>query len=214
MNLDAMYNRNIQKLFKTGAIKVCPPGKPFWYTSGTIGPYYINTHFLYGSEEKAVGLLDFIDKTKEDIDRFHEEISARLWENYCSDSIYKDVMDQLLGLVRDKIGINNIFHISGGERRDWFFSFLLAELLDKPHLTIYKDFKVYEFYKGITTVPGTLEGKSVLHVADLLTEGSSYEKAWIQAIRKIGGFIRQSVVVVDRKQGGRKLLESHGIELY
>jgi len=57
----------IKWLFDTNAIRVCPKDKPFWYTSGTIGPYYINTHFLYGSEEKANKLLEFIDKEKENI---------------------------------------------------------------------------------------------------------------------------------------------------
>jgi len=53
-------------LFNTGAVRVCPEGKPFWYTSGTIGPYYINTHFLYGSERKALELLETIDAIKAD----------------------------------------------------------------------------------------------------------------------------------------------------
>ena len=45
----------IKWLFETNAFRVCPENEPFWYTSGTIGPYYINTHFLYGSEEKGNG---------------------------------------------------------------------------------------------------------------------------------------------------------------
>ncbi len=53
-------------LFKTTAVRVCPENKPFWYTSGTIGPYYINTHFLYGSEKQANDLLTYIDGNKGD----------------------------------------------------------------------------------------------------------------------------------------------------
>ena len=60
-----MLNENlINWLFETTAVRVCPEGKPFWYTSGTIGPYYINTHFLFGSEEKALELLEKIDAEK------------------------------------------------------------------------------------------------------------------------------------------------------
>ena len=44
----------VSYLFQTNAFKVCPDNKPFWYTSGKIGPYFINTHFLYGSEKEAV----------------------------------------------------------------------------------------------------------------------------------------------------------------
>ena len=50
-----------KKLFETQAMKVANPEKPFWYTSGKIGPYFINTHFVYGNEKDAVELLSFID---------------------------------------------------------------------------------------------------------------------------------------------------------
>ncbi|MDE5830200.1 MAG: orotate phosphoribosyltransferase, partial [Clostridia bacterium] len=55
----------VSYLFQTNAFKVCPENKPFWYTSGKIGPYFINTHFLYGSEESSVEFLKFIDTEKE-----------------------------------------------------------------------------------------------------------------------------------------------------
>ena len=50
-------------LFSTNAIKFCPENKPFWYTSGKIGPYFINTHFVYGSEKEAVEFLEYIDES-------------------------------------------------------------------------------------------------------------------------------------------------------
>ena len=40
-------------LFATDAIRICEENKPFWYTSGKIGPYFINTHFVYGNEKDA-----------------------------------------------------------------------------------------------------------------------------------------------------------------
>ena len=48
-------------LFETKAVKFCEENKPFWYTSGKIGPYFINTHFLYGNEQMATEFLSFID---------------------------------------------------------------------------------------------------------------------------------------------------------
>ena len=57
----------ISYLFKTNAIKFCEENKPFWYTSGKIGPYFINTHFIYGNEEDAKELLAFIDEQLADI---------------------------------------------------------------------------------------------------------------------------------------------------
>ena len=53
-------------LFKTNAIRFCEENKPFWYTSGKIGPYFINTHFIYGNEADAVNLLNFIDNSLSD----------------------------------------------------------------------------------------------------------------------------------------------------
>ncbi len=35
----------ISFLFKTNALNICPENSPFWYTSGKIGPYYINAEF-------------------------------------------------------------------------------------------------------------------------------------------------------------------------
>ena len=32
-------------LFETHAFKVAEANNPFWYTSGKIGPYFVNTHF-------------------------------------------------------------------------------------------------------------------------------------------------------------------------
>ena len=57
-------------LFETNAFKICEENKPFWYTSGKIGPYFVNTHFLYGSENDANELLDFIRAS----DAFHVSI--------------------------------------------------------------------------------------------------------------------------------------------
>ena len=45
-----MDNPIVSWLFETDAVRVCPEGQPFWYTSGKLGPFYINTQFLYGSE--------------------------------------------------------------------------------------------------------------------------------------------------------------------
>ena len=43
-----MENPIVSWLFETDAVRVCPEGQPFWYTSGKLGPFYINTQFLYG----------------------------------------------------------------------------------------------------------------------------------------------------------------------
>ena len=54
----------VEMLYQTEAFKVAPADKPFWYTSGKLGPFYINTHYLYGSGKAAEDLLAKIDATK------------------------------------------------------------------------------------------------------------------------------------------------------
>lgn len=198
-------------LFSTDAVRVCPEGKPFWYTSGTIGPYYINTHFLYGSEKKALELLELIDAVKADRLGCPGKLIPVLKKNYDSDDIYRGLIDSMLDFIRDNIDLKCVDYISGGERRDWFFSLIAADILGKPHITVYKDLTAVITDKGETLPAKSVNGAQVLHIADLITEASSYERAWLPAIRNIGGQLANSVVIVDRMQGGAQLLERNNV---
>ena len=204
----------IKWLFKTNAVRVCPKNQPFWYTSGTIGPFYINTHFLYGSEEKANELLKLIDREKENTSICSAKVLEETLNNYNSDEIYRSLINQMIEFIKQNINIDEVDYISGGERRDWFFSLIIAKLLDKPHITINKDLTSVVFQEGKVEEVNNLDGKNVLHIADLITEASSFERAWIPAISNKGGNIKWSVVVVDRKQGGEKVLNGFNIKSY
>jgi broad specificity phosphatase PhoE/orotate phosphoribosyltransferase len=204
----------VNNLFATKAVRICPEDRPFWYTSGTIGPYYINTHFLYGNEEKANELLGLIDSSKSDKMRCPEILLGYILENYQTDMIFKSLIDEMIDLIKNNIELQNISYISGGERRDWFFSLIIAHLLDKPHITIYKDMTAVVTENAVTSELKDLNGCNVLHIADLVTEASSYERAWLPSIKNYGGRITSTVVVVDRKQGAGELLERNGVALY
>ncbi len=212
--MDTNSENLIKWLFETNAIRVCPQNKPFWYTSGTIGPYFINTHFLYGNEEKANKLLKLIDAQKENIFSCPVKVLEETLKNYESDKIYRALIDQMADFIKSNIDISEIDYISGGERRDWFFSLVLAKLLDKPHVTIYKDMTSVISLGNKVEEVNIFEGKNVLHIADLITEASSYERAWIPAISNKGGNLKWSVVVVDRKQGGEKVLNNYNVKSF
>lgn len=212
--MDTNSENLIKWLFETNAIRVCPQNKPFWYTSGTIGPYFINTHFLYGSEEKANKLLKLIDAEKENIFGCPVKVLEETVKNYESDKIYRALIDQMADYIKSNIDINEVDYISGGERRDWFFSPVLAKLLNKPHVTIYKDMTSVISIDDKVEEVDSFEGKNVLHIADLITEASSYERAWIPAIKNKGGNLKWSVVVVDRKQGGEKVLSNYNVKSF
>lgn len=207
-----MNQELIGYLFKTKAIRVCPENKPFWYTSGRIGPFYVNTHFLYGSEEKANDFLTQIDVLKEDKLACSKEFHRIVKENYIIDEIFKGTIDFLTDYIKKNLDLDRIDYISGGERRDWFFSFLVAELLDKPHITLFKDLSTVIYDNGESKEINDLNGANVLHIADLITTASSYERAWVPAIRNINGTVRWSLVVVDRLQGGEEVLNGLGVE--
>lgn len=212
--MDKLSDKLTVWLFETNAIRVCAKDKPFWYTSGTIGPYYINTHFLYGNEAKAAKMLNKIDKEKAKILTCPLILLDEEIENYMKDKTYKSVIAEMCTFIDEKIGLNNIDYISGGERRDWFFSIITAHLLSKPHITIYKDLKTVLTEDGKTIEITELKNKNILHIVDLVTEASSYERAWIPAISNLGSSIKWSLSVVDRKQGGDKVFEKAKIKAY
>ena len=201
-------------LFETKAVKFCEENKPFWYTSGKIGPYFINTHFVYGSEKDATELLSFIDECLADKKTLPEKVFKKVLKQYEENEIYHNVIDAMKNYIEKNIDISEIDYISGGERRDWFFSNILAYLLDKPHISIYKDLSSVisdSKFENSETI-NNIDNKKVLHVADLVTIASSYIRAWIPAIKNIGGQMCWSCVVVDRMQGGKEKIEAQGVK--
>ncbi len=203
-------------LFETKAVKFCEENKPFWYTSGKIGPYFINTHFVYGSEKDATELLSFIDECLADKKTLPEKVFKKVLKQYEENEIYHNVIDAMKNYIEKNIDVSEIDYISGGERRDWFFSNILAYLLDKPHISIYKDLSSVisdSKFENSETV-NNIDNKKVLHVADLVTIASSYIRAWIPAIKNIGGQMCWSCVVVDRMQGGKEKIEAQGVKAF
>lgn len=210
-------NNNIEEyLFKTNAIRFFEEDKPFWYTSGKIGPYFINTHFIYGSEEDANELLSFIDNALENKNTLPRKVFEKTLKQYEENKIYKAVIDNMIATIKENIDLNEVGYISGGERRDWFFSNIIAYLLELPHISIYKDLSVkvnsYDFDDSL--IKEDIEDKKILHIADLVTIASSYVRAWIPAIKSFGGDIAWSVVVVDRMQGGTDIIKENNIIPY
>lgn len=204
----------VSYLFETNALRICPENKPFWYTSGKIGPYYINTHFLYGSEQDAVDLLKFIDSEKENKDTLPKKVFDKTLTHFNENVIYKNVINGMIEFIKENIDVNEIDYISGGERRDWFFSNIIANKLSKPHITIYKDLSMVVTDSNFEEIinKSEVEGAKVLHIADLITEASSYLRAWIPAIKSLGAQIVWSTVVVDRMQGGKEKLENENVK--
>ena len=208
-----MENPIISWLFETDAVRVCPEGQPFWYTSGKLGPFYINTQFLYGSEAAANALLGTIEEACAGeklafYDKVWADISAQL--ESCP------IFSQLIDLLTEEARKMDVDFISGGERRDFFFSMPVAKKLGMGHLSIFKDLScVYTDENGVSMDPAeaNLAGKKSVHIADLITVASSYIRAWIPAVEALGAKIAYSLAVVDRDQGGTEILANAGCPL-
>ena len=208
-----MENPIISWLFETDAVRVCPEGQPFWYTSGKLGPFYINTQFLYGSEADANRLLAVIEEACAGdklafYDKVWADISAQL-EN-CP------IFEKLIDLLCEEAKKMDVDFISGGERRDYFFSMPVARKLGMGHLSIFKDLSTVYTDKDGVSMPSeqaNLAGKKSVHIADLITVASSYVRAWIPAVESLGAKIAYSLAVVDRDQGGSKILADAGCPL-
>lgn len=194
-------------LLDTEALRLPPSGEVFWYTSGTVGPYYINTECLFGGPDGAKELLAYIDSHKGEAD-FPLRLRERVERQYAEDAVYRQVIDMLVAQARESGA--EFAAVSGGERRDWFFSLAVAERLQLPHLLIYKDWcKILLDGEELHEV-GDNE-MDTLHVADLVTEASSYFRDWIPVVAAGGGQIRFAINVVDRGQGGIEALNAQGV---
>ena len=208
-----MHNPVVSWLFETDAVRVCPEGQPFWYTSGKLGPFYINTQFLYGSEAAANSLLKTIEEAcaGEKL-AFYDKVWADISAQLASCSIYA----QLIDLLTEAAAKLDVDFVSGGERRDFFFSMPVARKLGLGHLSIFKDLScVYTDKDGVSmdAAQAGLAGKKSVHIADLITVASSYIRAWIPAVESLGARIAYSLAVVDRDQGGSDILAKAGCPL-
>ena len=208
-----MENPIISWLFETDAVRVCPEDQPFWYTSGKLGPFYINTQFLFGSEAAANALLKVIEEAcaGEKL-AFYDKVWAEIDKQLASCPIFS----QLIDLLADAAKKLDVDFVSGGERRDFFFSMPVARKLGMGHLSIFKDLtSVYTDVNGVSmdSAEAGLAGKRSVHIADLITVASSYVRAWIPAVESLGAKIAYSLAVVDRDQGGAKILEDAGCPL-
>ena len=200
----------IRALVESEALRVAPASEVFWYTSGKVGPYYINTHYLFGGPEAAAALLDFIEVNADPhAATFTVELQERIERMYAQDSRYRAVVDQLAAAAIEMGG--SFDYVSGGQRRDWFFSIAVANRLQCPHLYLYKD-RSATLTSGDGTQESTdLAGSCSIHVADLVTEASSYVRSWIPALRDRGAQMSAAVNVVDRAQGGITALQAEGV---
>jgi orotate phosphoribosyltransferase len=212
-------NPILEGLFRTEAVQVSPADAPFWYTSGKFGPYYVNTHYLLGSRKAAEAMLATIDAAVADKEACPGLLRPLFREACRENATYRATIDALCDATKELSASSRIDAISGGERRDWYFSLLLAENLGLPHVSLFKDGSAVRTEPDSASAPktlaaGALSGLRVLHVVDIVTEASSYVRAWIPFLQELGAVFEDTLSVVDRDQGGCEVLAERGVRLH
>ncbi len=127
--------------------------------------------------------------------------------------IRNTLMDFTAGLVMRDIGFEQIDSVTGGETAGIPFAAWLAEKLNLPMHYVRK--KPKGFGRDAQIEGNSIEGKRVLLVEDLTTDGGSKIK-FCEAIRHAGGEISDTVVVFyyDIFPEARENLEKIGLNLH
>ena len=209
-------------LVETGAYRDLD--EPVILASGQLGIFYINTEKLCQDDGKfkefgddSAGMIAHAQQMAVEHPTFQEVIE-----------VLKGQASKALG----KFGSSVVFYnqrkyggtqmaISGGQRRDWIFSGPVAQQLDKPHVSLYKEGQFEVVYPdGRVDHPENLGQFYAVHIVDLLTEGSSANSSqngqstgWIPMLRNNGAGVRDLIAVVDRLQGGQENLFKVGVDL-
>jgi len=198
--------RIAQLLLETGAYKDLQ--EPVILTSGELGIYYINTEKLAqdkGEWEKYGDNADALIK--------HACKTAK------EKPLFKETIEIIAQKAQEYIDINGSVAIAGGQRRDWLFSGPVAETLNLPHVSLYKDGRIELKKPEEESAPtSSLNNFTILHIVDLIAEGSSIyrkelaqEHGWVPMLRSAGAHISDIVAIVSRKQGGEESLANQRV---
>lgn len=209
----------LEALFATEAVQVCPSDSPFWYTSGKFGPYYVNTHYLIGGKKAAEEALARIDAEVSSKTTCPVQLGDLFRQAELDSPTFRASIAALVDAARVLHGKTPFDAISGGERRDWYFSLRVAEHLGLPHVSVFKDLTAVLSQPGDRSdarplSPDDLRGQRVLHIVDIVTEASSYVRAWIPALAGLGCVFEDTLSVVDRDQGGESVLAQNRVRLH
>jgi len=188
--------------------------KPTILTSGELGIYYINTEKI---------LRDNGEWEKYGNDSY--EMISHAIKIMRKNREFKEVVNTLCEKVLEILEHKKYgkYAISGGQRRDWLFSGCVAYTLNLPHISLYKNEKAELIFldSALILKNQNLEGFYTIHIADLVTEGSSVyrvenneEKGWAIMLRKRKAIINNLIAVVSRSQGAEEKLKNIGIDLF
>ena len=197
-------------LFSTQAVSIWNNGKGpvFWYAAGVPGPFYVNTEKVVGAAV-AETLLAEISRIVADAGSLKEKVEAVqdvVMSEYARNGNFQKMVRTLVKKARAQFG-DAYNCISGGERRDWFFSIPFAHESKLDHIFLFKDQSIYAKPAG-TSASGLAK---VLHVADLINNAASYFDNWLPALEKHGLQMAGTACLITRGAAGVDKLKERGI---
>lgn len=216
MENTSVRQRLLEQLVKSGAILVRAGANeaPFWYTSGQPGPFYINVEKVAG-QSAVVAMLEQINHilaaSDEPADKA-QQVWQLISEHLENDPEYRDTVALMVDYYRSLTPHLPVF-ISGGERRDWFFSIPFSQMLGLPHLFLLKSGGHWLVDTNGHKLDLPLQGASVLHVADIVNTASSYFRYWFPTLQRLDVQFHETVTAAVRNQDGVRALEHAGVRV-
>lgn len=121
-----------------------------------------------------------------------------------------NIVNSYISIIEKQIGLDDIEAICGVPTSGLTYATAVAYSTKKPLIYVRDEKKEYGTSKWIE---GVLKpGANVLILDDLITTGTSLIKT-IEKIKGEGGEIHNAIVLIDRLEGGRKILEKNGVRL-
>ena len=124
---------------------------------------------------------------------------------------FQRICDFYVSFIKDEIDVKNFGRIAGIPVAGIPFASQIAYSFRKPFLYIRKGVRLHGRQRRIEGI--LAPGDRVLLVDDLITTGLSMKKA-ARAITAEGGVVNDTVVLLDREEGGREKLEKSGMKLH
>lgn len=199
------------RLLSTEAVSIwnANTGPVFWYAANVPGPFYVNTERLIGRDaaQRLLASLSEIVQTTAPAPEKAARIRETVLAEYHSNPEYQRIVANLRALLREEDPTER-YVISGGERRDWFFSVPLAYETNAPHVFLFKDGSIFIDSPSSDTPSKVTE---VIHVADLINNAASYIDHWIPFLKNHGITIRSTAAVISRGEAGLEALKRSGV---
>lgn len=124
---------------------------------------------------------------------------------------FQRVCNLYLSIIERNLGTKNFDRVSGTPTAGIPFASVIAYHLSKPFLYVRPQTRLHGRSRRIEGV--VMPGDRVLLMDDLITTGNSLKKI-ATAIRAEGGVVTDAVVLLDREEGGKEILDKNGIVLH